>query len=164
MQVIQLSVPVLHVSSPQQTPSPPLPTQPIVVSICDQNNSVKLYNTHPKPLILPTMANRKIGNTILLQSQRIEHQRCSNKIDMALNCKTLSLLNTMHKPNILKCRGMKMNMKRSAAEKLATNECKQTRLTPDVNGFILHADVSESAEAPQPDNSIHEKIALMNMK
>lgn len=162
MQVIQLSDPVLHLSSPQQAPSPPLPTQPIVVSISDQNNGVKLYNTHPKPLILPTVANRKIGNTILLQNQRLEHQR--NKIDVALNCKTFSLLNTMHKPNILKCRGMKMNLKRPATEKLPTNECKQTRQTPDVNGFILHADVSESAEAPQPDNSIHEKIALMNMK
>lgn len=149
MQVIQLSVPCLHEPSLQQVPNPPMPAQPIVVSICDQNIDVKLYNSHPKPLISPRMANRKIGNAILLQSQRLEHQRCSNKLHVALNCKTTSLLN---------------NMKRPAAEKLSTNECKQTRLTPDANGFILHADVSESAEAPQSDNSIHEKIALMNMK
>lgn len=163
-QVIQLNVPILHESPVQQAPSPPLPAQPIVVSICDQNNGVKLYNTHPKPLMLPTVANRRIGNAILLHRQRLETQRCNNKLDVALNCKTISLLNNMHKPNILKCRNMKVNMKRPAAEKLSINECKQTRLTPDVNGFILHADVSESAEAPQSDNSIHEKIALMNMK
>lgn len=148
----------------EAVPDGVFPTKPLVTSLCDQINGVKKYNTPPKPVIVPTMTNKRVRNTFVLQSHRLEQQRSRSNLDVTLNRKTISLLNNMHKPNILKCRNAKMNMKRPAAEKLLTNECKQTRLTPDVNGFILHADVSESAEAPPSDGSIQEKIAMMNMK
>lgn len=145
-------------------PDAVFPTKPLVVSLCDHINGVKKYNTPPKPVIVPALTNKRVRNSFVLQSHRLEQQRCRGNLDVALNRNTISLLNNMHKPSILKSRNAKMNMKRPAAEKLLTNECKQTRLTPDVNGFILHADVSESAEAPPSDGSIQEKIAMMNMK
>lgn len=107
---------------------------------------------HPKPLIMSSVSTRKIGGTFFLQNQHLERQR--SEINLKLNCKPI---NTLHKPNILKCRSVRGNTKRSYPEKLINSECKQPRLTPDVNGFILHADVSESAEAPQSNSSILEK-------
>lgn len=118
-----------------------------------------MFETHPKPLIMPSMSTRKIGGAFLLHNQRVEHQRqlSKTKVSLAINCESITLLNTIHKPNILKCRSVRKNIKRSTSEKFMSNECKQARLTPDVNGFILHADVSESAEAPQSNSPIHEK-------
>lgn len=88
---------------------------------------------------MSSVSTRQIGGAFLLQSQRLERQR--NHVNLKLNGESSVARNT----------------KRSISEKLLNNECKQARLTPDVNGFILHADVSESAEAPHSNSSIHEK-------
>lgn len=137
-----MAVPILHL--------PPSPTQPLLVSIPVQSNNPKMYSTHPKPLQIASVSTRKIGGAFLLQNQHLERQR--SEINLTLNCESITTFNTIHNSN----ESVRRNTKRSNSEKLINNECKQARLPPDVNGFILHADVSEAAEAPHFNGTIHE--------
>ncbi|KAK9758721.1 SCA7, zinc-binding domain [Popillia japonica] len=172
IQFVQLGGPILRVASTQPVLSPPLATQPIVVTIPVQSNNATMYTTHPKPLIMSTCSTRKVGGTFVLQNQRIDRQR--SEIQIAANTRrsitnSCSLINTHHhKPNILKnsVRGSNLNkvspVKRQATDKVV-NDNKHIRLN-DVNGFIIHADVNETSEVPQTNNSIHEKVTFINMK
>lgn len=161
---------MICLESPQSAMSPPMPNQTVYMPIPEQTN-VKMYKTHPKPISIPTFGTRKVGGAILLSNQRLETQR--NDFLMAISqkrgrnhgYKTVSVLNnSSHRPNILKVRSLRVNCKRPSMDKLNSGDSKQLRLTPDVNGFILHADMSETADAPQSNNCIQEKIALLNMK
>ncbi|XP_022901226.1 ataxin-7-like protein 1 [Onthophagus taurus] len=172
---VQLGGPILRVASTQPVLSPPLATQPIVVTIPVQTSGAPQYPAHPKPLVMSSSSTRKIGGTFVLQNQRIDRQR--SEIQVASNARraisnSCTIVNTHHKPNILKnsvrSGGIKTGggVKRQASDKLVNDNNKHIRLS-DVNGFILHADVSEGAEAPQTaqtNNSIHEKVAFINMK
>ncbi|KRT84905.1 hypothetical protein AMK59_788, partial [Oryctes borbonicus] len=172
LQFVQLGGPILRVASTQPILSPPLATQPIVVTIPVQSSNATMYTTHPKPLIMSTCSTRKVGGTFVLQNQRIDRQR--SEIQIAANTRrsitnSCSLINTHHhKPNILKnsMRGNSFNkvstVKRQASDKVV-NDNKHIRLN-DVNGFIIHADVNEVSDAPQANNSIHEKVTFINMK
>lgn len=170
-QFVQLGGPLLRVASTQPMLSPPLATQPIVVTIPVPNSGCSVYTSHPKPLAVSNCSARKVGGTLVLQNQRVDRQRY--EIQMDANSRRLSnpcsLLNTHHhRPNILKNSARNnvkiCTLKRPASEKLM-NESKQIRISADgLNGFILHTEVSEGAEAPQNNNSVHEKITFLNMK
>lgn len=133
--------------------------------------SSSVYTTHPKPMSVTPRSTRKIGGQLILQNQKIDKQK--NEIQMVANTRRInnpcSLLNTHpHRPNILKNSAKSNvkinNLKRPTSDKLV-NESKQIRISTDsLNGFILHTEVSEAAEAPQNNNSVHEKISLLNMK
>lgn len=167
---MQLGGPLLRVASTQPLLSPPLATQPIVVTIPVPNSS-SVYTPHPKPISMSTTSGRRIGGSLLLQNQRIDRQR--NEIHMAANTRrinnTCSVINTHpHRPNILK-NSAKNNMrynslKRPAASDKVVNESKQIRISTDsLNGFI-YTEVTDATDAPQNNNSVHEKITLLNMK
>lgn len=171
-QFVQLGGPILRVASTQPVLSPPLATQPIVVTIPVQSNNATIYTTHPKPLIMSTCSTRKVGGTFVLQNQRIDRQR--SEIQIVTNTRrsitnACSLNNTHHhKPNILKNSMRGNNLKVSTVKRPATgdkvvSDNKHIRLN-DVNGFIIHADVNETSETPQTNNSIHEKVTFINMK
>lgn len=173
VQFVKIGHNIISLESPQSAMSPPLKNSSVTLPIQANNcNNIKMYKSHPKPIVLPSFNTRRLGGAILLANPRLESQR--NELLTALNSKRetvnnnrgISLLNhsnNPHRPNILKVKsGTKNNCKRPASDKLVTSDSK--RLVPDVNGFILHADVSETAEAPQSNNCIQEKIALLNMK
>ncbi|CAG9816466.1 unnamed protein product [Phaedon cochleariae] len=182
VQFVQIGKNVICLESPQSAMSPPVTSnQSVYLTIPSQNSSnVKMYKSHPKPAAVPNYGGKKVGGAILLLNQRVENQR--NKVLMAINAKrktvnnshsyrAISLLNhnnnnnNVHRPNILKVKGVnKVNCKRSANDKLIHSDNKQMRLTPNVNGFILHSDISETADAPHSNNCLQEKIALLNMK
>lgn len=174
---------MICLESPQSAMSPPLTgSQSLFLTIPNQSNnqqsSLKMYKSHPKPVAIPSYGTKKVGGAIILSNQRVECQR--NDIRMVMNTKretvnntqgfrAISLLNhtnTPHRPNILKVKSAnKVNCKRPAVDKLnSVSESKQLRLGPNVNGFILQSDISETADAPQSNNCIQEKIALLNMK
>jgi len=147
----------------------PLSTQPIVVTIPIEGGSTPVYKSHPRPLTLATRMTRRVGSTYLLQNQRVDEQRADIELAMAVRrANSGSTLTTFHhRPNILKNsarNNIKVSVKRNASGSLSGAEhTKHIRLN-DVNGFILHADVSESAEAPLHNNSVHEKVTFLNMK
>ncbi|XP_018565773.1 protein let-653 isoform X2 [Anoplophora glabripennis] len=183
VQFVQIGKNMICLESPQSAMSPPLTAnQSVFLTIPSQPNNqqpnLKLYKTHPKPVAIPSYGTKKVGGAILLSNQHVECQR--NDILMAMNTKreavnstqgygAISLLNHTnipHRPNILKVKSAnKVNCKRPAVDKLnSVSDSKQLRLGPNVNGFILHSDISETADAPQSNNCIQEKIALLNMK
>lgn len=122
-------------------------------------------------MILPTYGARKVGGAILSSNQRLEYQR--NDIQLAIttkrmasssNCKAASYV-PPQRSLLLKTKGIsKVNCKRASTEKNSTSDSKQIKLAADVNGFILHTEMSEVAEAPQPNHCIQENINLLNMK
>ncbi|KAJ8939968.1 hypothetical protein NQ318_006149 [Aromia moschata] len=173
VQFVQIGKNMICLESPQSAMSPPLTTnQSVFLTIPNQQPNLKMYKSHPKPVGIPTYGTRKVGGAILISNQQIECQR--NDILMAINAKegdgyrAISLLNhtnSPHRPNILKVKSVnKANCKRPATDKLNTSDNKQLRIGPNVNGFILHSDISETADAPQSNNSIQENIAMLNMK
>jgi hypothetical protein len=161
----------VFVEAPQRIHSPP--PNGYFVTLPEPSSNIKLYKSHPKPTILPTYGARKVGGAILSSNQRLEYQR--SDIQMAIstkrmatssaNCKTASYTVPPQRSILLKTKGInKVNCKRSSTDKISASDSKQIKLAADVNGFILHTEMSEVAEAPQPNHCIQENINLLNMK
>ncbi|XP_060537301.1 ataxin-7-like protein 1 [Cylas formicarius] len=173
VQFVKIGNNMICLESPQSAMSPPIQNKSVFLPLSSNtsNSNMKLYKSHPKPMVLPTFGARNVGGAILLANPRIESQRkelltaIETYHETVNNHRVVSLPNhsTPHRPNILKVKSSaRANNKRPANDKLVTSDNK--RLVPDVNGFILHADVSELADAPKSSNCIQEKIALLNMK
>nr|XP_008200031.1 PREDICTED: uncharacterized protein LOC100142225 isoform X3 [Tribolium castaneum] len=128
----------VYVEAPQPANSPP--PNGYFLAMPESSSNIKLYKSHPKPTILPAYGARKVGGAILSSNQRLEYQR--NDIQMAISTKR----------------------KRASTVKLSASDSKQIKLAADVNGFILHTEMSEVADAPQPNHCIQENINLLNMK
>ncbi|XP_063928638.1 ataxin-7-like isoform X2 [Zophobas morio] len=170
VQFIQKENSVFVEATPRANSPPP---NGYFLTMPETSTNIKLYKSHPKPTILPTYGSRKVGGAILGSNQRLEYQR--NDIQMAIttkrmaasstNCKSTSYNVPPQRSILLKTKGInKVNCKRSSTEKLSASDGKQIKLAADVNGFILHTEMSEVAEAPQPNHCIQENINLLNMK
>ncbi|XP_017786069.1 PREDICTED: ataxin-7-like protein 1 isoform X2 [Nicrophorus vespilloides] len=139
-----------------------------------------VYTSHPKPLSMITRTARKVGTTFMLHHKHLYHQR--NEI-LGIARQNLPDSPTSQLPNQPSKSGaqkntsnksqsstVKVSVKRSPSERL-TNESKHIRLN-DVNGYILHADVSESSESATTSTSqlhnnavvIHDQVTIVNMK
>ncbi|KAJ8923616.1 hypothetical protein NQ315_010195 [Exocentrus adspersus] len=163
--------------SPQSNP-PATSNQSIFLTIPNQQLNMEVYEIHPKPVSVPSYGAKKVGGAVVLSNQRVVCQRNDiltamkakqDTVNNAQGYRAISLFNhtnTPHRPNILKVKSAsRVNCKRPAVDKLnSVSDNKQLRLSPNVNGFILHSDISETADAPQSNNCIQEKIALLNMK
>ncbi|KAK9890123.1 hypothetical protein WA026_008932 [Henosepilachna vigintioctopunctata] len=135
--------------APQQVLTPSDCPHQMYFTIPEQLN-VKMYKSRPKLASIPLYGARKIGGAIVISKQKL------------ISYKPTSLLNNSHRLNVLKSKNNRINLK-SVSDKNITNDVKHIRLSSDVNGFIIHADVSESNEDQQ--NSIHDgNISLMNIK
>ncbi|XP_018322713.1 flocculation protein FLO11 isoform X2 [Agrilus planipennis] len=165
--------PIVGTSATLPALTVPLTTQRVLLTIPGHLSAIQMYSCHPKPLSMPTPVTRRVGGSFILRNQRLEKQK--NEIQMAKcnmitspSYKTFSVLNMHHKPNILKNNPRGSNkiqgIKRTTNDKSVSLEHKQSRLTSDVNGFIIHADVSESAEIPQSNNCLQKKLTIFNMK
>ncbi|KAJ8986282.1 hypothetical protein NQ317_009992 [Molorchus minor] len=176
LKFVQIGKNMICLESPQSAMSPPLTSnQSVLLTIPSQQSSMNMYKSHPKPVVIPFYSTKKVGGAVLLSSPQVECQRSDILSTMNTRRETVnnsqgyrSLLNhtaSPHRPNILKSKNSnKTNGKRPATEKLNANDSKQLKLSPNVNGFMAQSDVSESADAPQSNNTIQEKIALLNMK
>ncbi|XP_076261103.1 uncharacterized protein LOC143196985 isoform X2 [Rhynchophorus ferrugineus] len=171
VQFLKIGNNIISLESPQSATT--LTKQLVTVPIqSNQSNNLKMYKSHPKPVVVPSFGAKRVGSAILLANPCLKSQRnellktLNNKKETVNNNRGISLLNynnSPHRPNILKVKsGNKVNCKRPANDKIITSDSK--RVVPDVNGFIIHADVSETANAPQSNNCIQEKIAILNMK
>ncbi|KAK9890122.1 hypothetical protein WA026_008932 [Henosepilachna vigintioctopunctata] len=148
LQIIQEGE-MVCLEAPQQVLTPSDCPHQMYFTIPEQLN-VKMYKSRPKLASIPLYGARKIGGAIVISKQKL------------ISYKPTSLLNNSHRLNVLKSKNNRINLK-SVSDKNITNDVKHIRLSSDVNGFIIHADVSESNEDQQ--NSIHDgNISLMNIK
>ncbi|CAG9759386.1 unnamed protein product [Ceutorhynchus assimilis] len=145
VQLVKIGNNLISLVSPQSAPASPARRQ-IIIPVQNQNSCLKMYKTHPKPVGHPNFGTRKLGGALLLANPLADDQRNDlvSTIDFQLDTvnteRGLSGLNHTNSPN------RKGGMKRPATDILATSDSKRHT---DINGFMLHADISESAEAPQ---------------
>ncbi|XP_044765855.1 uncharacterized protein LOC123322080 [Coccinella septempunctata] len=153
--------------TPQQVLTPTDCSHQIYLTIPEQI-TVKMYKTRPKLGTYPSYGSRNIGGAIVISKQKLVNQR--KDILSAINTKhiahdILSNYNKSisHRINVVKAKTNKVNFRKSPFDKCQTNDLKHLRLSPDVNGFIIHADVPDGNDDQQ--NSMHNgKITMMNMK
>ncbi|XP_066157907.1 uncharacterized protein [Euwallacea fornicatus] len=160
VQLLKIGNNIISLESPQSASKTPARKQVVLPIPSNHLNGVRMYKSHPKPIILPNFGARKLGGAILLANRLLEDQRNDLLSTIDLELKKLETVNierglsglnhsnSPHSPNTLKGKGgVKVNCKRPATDKLTTGFSK--RLVSDVNGFIIHADVSESTDAMQ---------------
>ncbi|KAL1493180.1 hypothetical protein ABEB36_011286 [Hypothenemus hampei] len=168
VQLLKIGNNIMSLESPQSASNPPARKQTIIP--VSSTNGIKTYKSHPKPIVLPNFGARKLGGAVLLGNPLLEDQRNDLLTTIDFELETVNIerglsglnhSNSTHRPNILKGKGgIKVSCKRPATDKLITTDCK--RLVSDVNGFILHADVTETMDSTHfsGDNEItqHESI------
>lgn len=128
-------------------------THQIYLSIPEQL-TVKMYKTRPKLGTYPSYNARNIGGAIVISKQKLINQRKD----------ILSAINSKHIGNDILSNYNKsiVRLNKTKNNKLNFRKSNQLRLSPDVNGFIIHAEVPESnEEAKSVQNG---KMTMMNSK
>lgn len=170
LQLLKIGNNIITLESPQSAANVPLRKQVILPISGTHTNGIRMYKSHPKPIILPNFGARKLGGAIILANPLLDDQRNNLLTTIDLKLETVNIerglsglnhSNSPHRPNILKGKGsVKVNCKRPASDKLITGDSK--RLVPDVNGFILETDVTETGDGLQysgdTELSQHESI------
>ncbi|XP_045481355.1 uncharacterized protein LOC123685638 [Harmonia axyridis] len=155
------------VDTPEEPITPTECSHQLYLTIPEQL-TVKMYKTRPKLGSYPSYGARNIGGAIVISKQKLINQR--KDILSAINSQhiandILSNYNKSfaHRINVIKTKNNKINFRKSSCDKSQNNDIKHLRLSPDVNGFIIHTDVSDGNEEQQ--NTIHNgKLSMMNIK
>lgn len=175
VEYVKIGKNIIRLESPQSATSPPLTiNQSVFVGI--PNFNVKMYTSHPKPITLPSYGVKKIGGAMLLSKQQLELQRNNLLMTISSNANTgnniesyrTSLNNSgvLYKTNILKSKNNNKsnNYKRSISEKLNSSDTKHMKYSPNLNGFLIHSTISETADAPLSNVMMNDNMPYFNIK
>lgn len=176
VEYVKIGKNIIRLETPQTAISPPITTNQSVFVGIPNNINVKMYNSHPKPITLPSFGAKKIGGAMLLSKHQLELQR--NNLLLAISCNinigssidshrsSLNNSNVLYKSNILKNKNTNKSnsCKRSMSEKSNNSDNKQMKYSSNLNGFLIHSTISETADAPSSNMLMNDKMTFLNMK
>lgn len=174
VEYVKIGKNIIRLEPPQSATSPPLTTNQSVILGIPNNIDVKMYNSQPKPITFPSFGGKKIGGAILFSKHQLELQR--NDLLMTIDSNadssgsfesyrtSINNPNVFYKSNILKNKNFSKSSssKRSVPEKNNTDS-KKVKYSSNLNGFLIHSKISETADAPS-SNLMNDKITYLNMK
>lgn len=176
VEYVKIGKNIIRLETPQSATSPPITTNQSVFLGIPSNINVKMYNSHPKPITLPSFGAKKIGGAILLSKHQLELQRNNLLLAISSNVNigssidihrsSLNNSNALYKSNILKNKNTSKsnNCKRSMSEKINNSDSKQMKYSSNLNGFLIHSTISETADAPSSNMLMNDKMTFLNMK
>ncbi|XP_030748301.1 uncharacterized serine-rich protein C215.13-like [Sitophilus oryzae] len=122
VQFLQINNYIVSLESPQSAGSKPLTKQSVVLPIQNNSNNVKMYKSHPKPVMLPTFEARRVGGSFLLANPLLESER--NELLTALNRTRETIANNNRELCHINNSGNRTNCKRPASDTLVTRDSK----------------------------------------